>query len=99
VADATTIPAPARQHAPALPLQMEQPRRGSSAGGPRSARPSSRIMAAMQNAHVRRYVLMRHRDLGSPATRWSLARIATTPRDTVGVRPAAAGHRRRDQRG
>ena len=56
-------------------------------------------MLAMQNAsHIRRYVLLRHRDAGSPATRWSLERIASTPRDTVGVRPASAGRRHRDAR-
>jgi hypothetical protein len=57
-------------------------------------------MLAMQNAaHIRRYVILRHRVAGSPATRWSLERIATAPRDTIGVRPDAAGRRRRDGRG
>jgi hypothetical protein len=59
-------------------------------------------MSDMTNApSIRRYLLMRHRSDGderSPLTRWSLERIAPTPRDTVGVRPAAAGHRRRPPR-
>jgi hypothetical protein len=46
-------------------------------------------MQAMQKTTpIRRYVLLRHRVHGSPARRWSMERIAPTPRS--GARAAAA---------
>jgi hypothetical protein len=53
-------------------------------------------MSAMPNAHpIRRYVLLRHREPGSPVTRWSIERIGSAPRDAAGARPDAAARRRR----
>jgi hypothetical protein len=45
-------------------------------------RPADGDHAGMHNAsHIRRYVLLRQRDRDATASRWSMERIAATPRD------------------
>jgi hypothetical protein len=63
--------------------QMEHAAARRFAPRPRRATASAPIMSDMQNASpIRRYVLLRQRDLGAPAARWSMERIAAhAPRD------------------
>jgi len=58
--------------------------------GPRELTPSERIMLSMQTTSpIRRYVIVRHRDHGSSASRWSMERVAPSAREATAV-PAAA---------
>ncbi len=83
----TTIPAEAVRYAV---VQMEQPWPGTFAAGPRRPNPPAPIMSFMQKTtHIRRYVLLRHRDHGVPASRWSMERIAAAPRSGASA-PAIA---------
>jgi hypothetical protein len=38
---------------------------------------------------IRRYVIVRHRDHGTTASRWSMERVAPAPRDTSAAPMAA----------
>lgn len=84
----TTFPAVGSPHAAVV--QMEQPARRTFAAGPRYSGRLAPIISSMQKiTPIRRYVLLRHRDHGVPASRWSMERIAATPR-TEGSAPAIA---------
>lgn len=59
------------------------------AAGPREAGPRSPTILSMQSTSpIRRYVLLRQRDHGVSASRWSMERIGSAPRAGV-LAPAA----------
>jgi hypothetical protein len=61
---------------------MAQPAARTLDAGPRHPRRRSRTILRMQNASpIRRYVLLRHRELDASTPRWSMERIGPTPRD------------------
>ena len=75
---ATTIPSGAMRHSPTR--QMEQSDGRTFDAGPRlSARRSPIISSMQKTTPIRRYVLLRHRDHGVSASRWSMERIAAAP--------------------
>jgi hypothetical protein len=57
-------------------------------------------MSAMHSpSPIRRYVLLRHRDAGATAPRWSMERIAPAPRGTGRPGPAEQPVKRAPERG
>ena len=60
---------------------MEQPTREMLDAGPMEPAAASPTMSSMQSTSPsRRYVLLRHRGLDASASRWSMERIAPSPR-------------------
>jgi hypothetical protein len=64
--------------------------RGSLDDRPTEVRDPQAIMLPMQTSSpIRRYVIVRHRDHGTTASRWSMERVAPTQRDASAA-PVAA---------